>query len=312
MQIVFKCKGESMQIKKLAILTSGGDAPGMNSAIFGAYQECENKNIELFGAIGGYDGLIDNKFIKINYSLLSGRINRGGSVLKSGRSPRFMQKVYINRAVKNLKSNNFDGLIVLGGDGSLRGAISLRDAGVNVVAIPATIDNDLNFSYTLGYDTATNNIVNAIDKILDSLNAFNYGAVIKIMGRDCPDLINCVAEAVDTNLVVKDKDFDLKDLIKKVNRVKNKKTCPPIVLVLEDCADTTSLASTLQNECKIQMRPHILGYIQRGGSPCAYDRRYGITAGKMAVNTLKNRECVMIGICKDELVKKPFEECFKI
>ena len=301
-----------MQIKKVVVLTIGGDAPGMNSAIFGIWKECLDKNIELYGAIGGYEGLIDNNFIKIDYSILVGRINRGGSVLKSGRSPRFLKSTYFNRALKNLKDNKFDGLIVLGGDGSLRGAIELRDAGVNVISIPATIDNDLNFTYTLGYDTATNNIVSVIDNITDSLNAFGYGAVIKIMGRNCTDLINNVAKSINTDLVITKPDFDMKNLIKKINFIKKQQTIPPIVLVLEDVADTVALASTLQAECKIQMRPHILGYIQRGGSPSAFDRRYGITAGKLAVETLKNKECVMIGLIGDNLTKKPFEECFKM
>lgn len=301
-----------MQIKKVVVLTSGGDAPGMNSAIFGIWKECLDKNIELYGAIGGYEGLIDNNFIKIDYSILVGRINRGGSVLKSGRSPRFLKSTYFNRALKNLKDNKFDGLIVLGGDGSLRGAIELRDAGVNVISIPATIDNDLNFTYTLGYDTATNNIVSVIDNITDSLNAFGYGAVIKIMGRNCTDLINNVAKSINTDLVITKPDFDMKNLIKKINFIKKQQTIPPIVLVLEDVADTVALASTLQSECKIQMRPHILGYIQRGGSPSAFDRRYGITAGKLAVETLKDKECVMIGLIGDNLTKKPFEECFKM
>lgn len=301
-----------MQIKKVVVLTSGGDAPGMNSAIFGIWKECLDKNIELYGAIGGYEGLIDNNFIKIDYSILVGRINRGGSVLKSGRSPRFLKSTYFNRALKNLKENKFDGLIVLGGDGSLRGAIELRDAGVNVISIPATIDNDLNFTYTLGYDTATNNIVSVIDNITDSLNAFGYGAVIKIMGRNCTDLINNVAKSINTDLVITKPDFDMKNLIKKINFIKKQQTIPPIVLVLENVADTVALASTLQSECKIQMRPHILGYIQRGGSPSAFDRRYGITAGKLAVETLKDKECVMIGLIGDNLTKKPFEECFKM
>ena len=301
-----------MQIKKIVVLTSGGDAPGMNSAIFGIWQKCVNENIELYGAIGGYDGLIDNNFIKIDYSLLVGRINRGGSVLKSGRSPRFLKASYFNRALKNLRDNEIDGLIVLGGDGSLKGAISLRNSGVNVVCVPATIDNDLDFTYTLGYDTATNNIVNAIDNITDSLNAFSYGAVIKIMGRTCSELINNVAKSINTDLVVTNSNFDIKSLIKKINLIKKQHTIPPIVLVLEDVADTVALSNQLQNECKIQMRPHILGYIQRGGSPSAFDRRYGITAGKLAVDTIKNKECVMIGLIGDKLTKKAFEECFKM
>ncbi len=300
-----------MQIKRIAILTSGGDAPGMNSAILGAFMACQNKNIELYGVLRGYDGLIDNDFIKLDYPQLDGKINRGGSVIKSSRSPRFLKKNYFNKAVQNLKERKIDGLIVIGGDGSLKGAIELRNAGINVVSIPATIDNDLNFTFTLGFDTATNSIVSAIDNIYDSISSFNYGAVIKIMGRDCPDLLLTVAEAINTDLIVTRPDFDLKDLVRKTKNLLSKKTFSPVVLVLEDCVDVSALALTLQKECKIQMRPHILGYIQRGGTPSAFDRRYGLTAGKLAVDTLKQGECVMIGLDNNTLTKKPFEQCFK-
>ena len=197
-----------MKIKKIAVLTSGGDAPGMNSAIYGIYSACRENNISLLGFIGGYDGLIDNNLVEIDFALLNGKINVGGSVIKSSRCPRFKKKTFFNKALQNLKSNKVDALIVIGGDGTIRGAREMRDAGVKVINLPATIDNDLNFSYTIGFNTALNNIVDSIDKISDSLSAFNYGGVVKIMGRDCDDLINAAALALHTDLVVKNSDFD--------------------------------------------------------------------------------------------------------
>jgi len=301
-----------MKIKKIAILTSGGDAPGMNAAIYGVYVACLNKNILPYGVIGGYDGLIDNKFVKLEFSMLRGNIDRGGSLLKTSRCPRFLKPTYFKKAVKNLQDNKIDAVVIVGGDGSIRGAIALRDAGIKVITLPGTIDNDLNFSYTIGYDTATNNIVNAVDNIMDSLSAFNYGAVVKIMGRDCPDLINSVASALHTDLIVKNKDFDLNTLIKKIKATHDDNHLPPVVLVLEDLVDCTYLANILQEKCKFQWRPHILGYIQRGGSPSAFDRKYAYSAGLTAVDLLvKGENGVAVGMIGNELGTKTLEDTVK-
>ena len=301
-----------MKIKKIAILTSGGDAPGMNSAIYGVYTACKEQNIKIYGFLGGYDGLIDNNFVELSFDFLDGKINMGGSVLKSGRSSRFLKKTYINKAVKNLQDNKIDALIVVGGDGTIRGAIELKNAGIKVITLPGTIDNDLNFSYTIGYNTALNNIVDAVDKISDSLSAFNYGGVIKIMGRDCNDLIDAAALALHTNLIVKNKDFDLNALVKQIKSTHDNEHLPTIVLVREDCVDCNELAKTLQEKCKFQFRPHILGYIQRGGTPSAFDRSYGFSAGVKTVELLlKNESGFALGMEGISLTKKPFEETIK-
>lgn len=301
-----------MKIKKIAILTSGGDAPGMNSVIFGAFSACQEKNVKLVGVIGGYNGLIDNNFVDINFSMLEGRNNRGGSILKCSRSPRFLKSAYFKKALKNIADNKIDALIIVGGDGTIRGAMELRDAGVKVITLPATIDNDLNFSETIGFDTARNNIVNAIDNIQDCLSSFGYGATIKIMGRTCTDLLDSVAAAIHTDLVVKTKKFDLNDLVKKIKNHTKKQTTPPIVLVLEDIVDCDELALTLQEKCKFQFRAHILGYIQRGGTPSAFDRKYGYTAGQMAVNLIaENKYGFTLGYSDKNLIEKSFEDTIK-
>lgn len=301
-----------MKIKKIAVLTSGGDAPGMNSALYGVYSACVENNIKLMGIIGGYEGLIDNNFITLDFERLNGRITDGGSVLKSSRSPRFLKNANFNKALKNLKNNKIDALVVIGGDGSIKGSIKLRDAGVNIVSIPGTIDNDLNFSFTLGYDTALNNIVNALDNITDSLSAFNYGGVVKVMGRDCNDLIEGAANAIYTPLVIKTQEFDINKLVKDVKKIYLEQHLPPIVLVREDCIDVNELANILQEKCKFQVRAHILGYIQRGGAPSAFDRKYGYTAGRMAIDCILNNETgVVIGIDGTTLTKKSFEDTVK-
>ena len=301
-----------MKIKKLAILTSGGDAPGMNSAIYGVFTACQEKNIKLLGFIGGYDGLIDNKFIEVNFNKIDGKINVGGSVLKSSRSPRFLKKTYFNKALNNIKENKIDALIIIGGDGTIRGATELRDAGVKVITLPGTIDNDLNFSYTIGYNTALNNIVDSVDKISDCLSSFNYGGVVKIMGRECDDLINAAALALHTEFVVKSSNFDFNALVKEIKKTHDDNHLPTIVLVREDCVDCNELALKLQEKCKFQFRPHILGYIQRGGTPSAFDRSYAYSAGRLAVDLIvKNEYGFTLGMEGITLTKKAFEDTIK-
>ena len=178
-----------MKIKKIAVLTSGGDAPGMNSAIFGVFTACRENNIKLLGVIGGYDGLIDNNIIELNFDNLNGKINAGGSLIKSSRSPRFLKQNYFKKAVNNIKDNKIDALIVIGGDGSIRGAMALRDAGIKIITLPGTIDNDLAYTdYTIGFDTAVTTVLEAISKIRDTSSSHERTTVIEVMGRHCGDI----------------------------------------------------------------------------------------------------------------------------
>lgn len=301
-----------MKIKKIAVLTSGGDAPGMNSAIYGIFSACRDNNITLLGFIGGYEGLIDNNVVEINFKMLDGKINDGGSVLKSSRSPRFLKETNFKKAVQNIKNNKIDALVIIGGDGTIRGAIKLRDAGIKIISLPGTIDNDLNFSYTLGFNTSLNNIVNAVDNISDSLSAFNYGGVVKIMGRECADLTIAAAHALHSEFVVKDSNFDLNALVKQIKKLHNEDHLPPVVLVREDCVDCNELAKILQEKCKMQFRPHILGYIQRGGKPSAFDRSYGYSVGRLAVEYIqKDEHSFALGMQGCDFVKKQFEDAIK-
>lgn len=301
-----------MKLKKIAVLTSGGDAPGMNAAIYGVFSACIKNNIKFVGVIGGYDGLIDNKFIEINYNVLEGKISSGGSLLKSGRCPRFLKPTYFKKAVKNLAENKIDALIIIGGDGTIRGAIELRNAGINVVTLPATIDNDLNFSQTIGFNSALNNIVDAIDKISDSLSAFNYGGVIKIMGSECNDLIEATSLAIHSDFVIKSSDFDLNLLVRNIKTHRSTPNLPTIVLVREDSVDCNKLAKILEEKCKFPFRPHILGYIQRGGKPFAFDRSYAYSAGHQAVELILKKEFgFTLGMQDNQIVKKSFEETIK-
>lgn len=301
-----------MKIKNIAVLTSGGDAPGMNSALYGVYTACKKNNINLYGVSKGYEGLIDDKFNVLDFDKFNGRISDGGSILKSSRSSRFLKNVHFKKAIKNIKKHNIEAIIIIGGDGSIKGAMELQKSGLKVASIPATIDNDLNFTFTLGYDTALNNIVNALDNISDSLNAFGYGCVVKIMGRDCNDLIDGAADAVYSTMIVKTKEINIDDIVKQAKHIHKQQELPPVVLVREDCVDVNELAKILEEKCKFPFRAHILGYIQRGGSPSAFDRKYGYTAGNEAVKAILNNERgFVVGIESNKLVKKPFENSLK-
>lgn len=302
-----------MKIKNLAILTSGGDAPGMNSALFGAFYACQEKGINLYAVPNGFDGLIDANFKLTNFEMFDGRLNRGGSIIKCSRSQRFLRTANLNKAVNNLRNNNISGIIIIGGDGTTKGAMRLAKAGIKVIVIPATIDNDMNFSYTLGFDTATNNIVNATDAIIDSISSFGYGAVVKIMGNTCDKLIKDTALAIHTKFVIKSKKIDTDKLAKQIKDDCDGSHIRPVVLVLENNFDTVELSKILQEKTRIQFRPHILGYVQRGGTPSAFDRKYGYSAGIIAVDALiKGESNFCVGIDGDNFVKKTFESALKI
>ena len=301
-----------MRKMKIGILTSGGDAPGMNSALFGAYSACVKHNLDLVGFIGGYDGLIDDKYVDISFDLLDGKINAGGSLLKSGRCPRFLEAKYIKKAVLTLKKHRISNLIVLGGDGSTRGAIELKKLGVNVIVLPCTIDNDMNISHTIGFNTAVNNVVNAVDNISDSLSAFNYGGVVKVMGRDCSDLVNESAKALHTDFVVDKADINIEKLAKRIKTAHNSNNLPIVVLVRENCVDCEMLTNILQEKCGFQFRLHILGYIQRGGKPTAFDRSYAYSIGQRAVEMMKNEQNnFALGLNNNKIVALELEEIIK-
>ena len=300
------------EIKCVGILTSGGDAPGMNAAIRAVTRSAIFSGLKVKGIYRGYRGLISDEIADFRTQNVSNIIQQGGTILKTARCKEFQTPEGRQLAYDVIRRHEIDALVVIGGDGSLHGAIDLMHAGINVVCIPATIDNDLNFSFSLGYDSATNILVDAIDKISCTLTTFDYGAVIKIMGRECSDLIDCVAEASHTQYVIKHKDFDLEKLTKQIKKQHKESAMPVVVLVLEDCADTIELSKKLEEKCGFAFRPHILGYVQRGGTPSAFDRRYGYTAGIKAIETCFKQTGVCVGLVRDELVTKPITDCFKL
>ena len=281
-------------MKKIGILTSGGDAPGMNAAIRAIVRSSLNKKFNVIGFKNGYDGLIDNKFVSFDRRSVGNIIQHGGSILYTSRSLRFLENKYRLSAAKNLDKLDLDSLVVIGGEGSAKGAKELAKASkIKIVCIPATIDKDMPLvGKTIGFDTAINTALNAIDKIRDTATTSNVTHIIEVMGRNCGWLailagIGAGAEAA----LIPESKTDVDILSKRViNQLKSgKKGC--ILIVAEGSRLTGNvLAEKLKEKSILDIRITSLGHIQRGGNPSAADRVLASELGYAAVNSVINNE----------------------
>lgn len=303
-------------IRKIAVLTSGGDAPGMNSAIRAVVFSACNLGIEVVGILRGYDGLIDFETIPLSIDDVRNINNRGGTILFTSRSDRFLKKEYREKAALNLRENGIDALVAIGGDGTLRGAIDFKEEGINVICIPGTIDRDMGCSeYTLGFDTAVNTATEAIDKIRDSSISHGRCSVVEVMGRKKGyiALWSGMAASADAILLPEkwQGDFDsVTDAIKKHHT--DGRDCY-LVVVAEGVTDAEELAKLIQEKTGIESRVSVLGYIQRGGQPSAKDRMYGSLMGAYAVEILKEgRKNRVVAIKNDLLVDYDLEEALSL
>jgi 6-phosphofructokinase 1 len=281
-------------MKKIGIITSGGDAPGMNAAIRAIVRSSLNKRFNVIGFKNGYDGLIDNKFVSFDRRSVGNIIQHGGSILYTSRSLRFLENKYRLCAAKNLDKLDIDSLVVIGGEGSAKGAKELAKASkIKIVCIPATIDKDMPLvGKTIGFDTAINTALNAIDKIRDTATTSNVTHIIEVMGRNCGWLailagIGAGAEAA----LIPESKTDVDILSKRViNQLKSgKKGC--ILIVAEGSRLTGNvLAEKLKEKSILDIRITSLGHIQRGGNPSAADRVLASELGYAAVNSVINNE----------------------
>ncbi|QWC00084.1 6-phosphofructokinase [Mycoplasmatota bacterium] len=274
---------------KIALLTSGGDAPGMNAAIRAVVRTCIYHDIEVYGVRDGYRGLVDGD-IKQLYSFDVGQmIDRGGTILGSARLDSFKEEKVVAKAVKNLRERNIDALITIGGDGTFKGAMALEKQGFKTIGIPATIDNDINGSeYTIGFFSALDTSMEAIDKLRDTSFSHQRCTVVEVMGRDCGDLsiysgIACGAEIVVTS----ETGYNESAILKRVQKAKNQGKRHLIIVVAEHITDVKELAGKIQENTGYDARATVLGYIQRGGSPSAFDRVLASKMGIRAVELLK-------------------------
>lgn len=293
-------------IKKIAVLTSGGDAPGMNSAIRAVVYSAIQAGIEVEGILRGYDGLLDWETIPLDREAVRNINNQGGTILFTSRCERFMQQAYRKQAADNLKAHGIDALVAIGGDGTLHGAIEFAKEGVNIICIPGTIDRDISCSeYTLGFDTAANTATEAIDRIRDTSISHGRCSVVEVMGRKRGYIALWAGMATSADAIVLPEkwtgDFDGIINALKTRHADGRNSY--LVVLAEGVTDAPALCDLIYEKTGIESRVSVLGYIQRGGQPTAKDRMYGSLMGAYAVEILKRgQENRIVAIKNDVLV----------
>lgn len=277
-------------MKTIGVLTSGGDAPGMNAAVRSIVRSAEAMGIKVKGVIRGYNGLIENHFVDLDIRSVSDIIQRGGTVLYTARCPKFKTEEGIQEAIKNCKANGIEGLIVIGGDGSFRGARDLSLRGIPCIGIPGTIDNDIAATdYTIGFDTAMNTVVEMVDKLRDTACSHDRCSVVEVMGHGAGDLaLQCGLAVGATSVIVPEKTYDPEAVITKIRETQKRGRNHFIIVVSEGLCDVRGLAKQIEESTGIESRATILGHIQRGGSPTLRDRVVASKMGYAAVELLKN------------------------
>ena len=278
-----------MSIKRIGVLTSGGDAPGMNSCVRAVVRTALYHGIECYGIRRGYNGLISGDIIKLDEKNVSHIINRGGTILYTARSKEFLSEEGQKKAYSTCKFLGLDSIVAIGGDGTFRGARALSKWGINVVCIPATIDNDISCTnYCIGFDTAANTAIECIDKLRDTMQSHERCSVVEVMGRNAGFLAMYVGLAVGaTAILVPEEpiDFD-KDVIEKIRAARFNGFTHYMIVVAEGAGSASDIAVKIKNALDMEPRVTVLGHIQRGGSPTGRDRVNATKMGYLAVELL--------------------------
>lgn len=276
-------------MKTIGVLTSGGDAPGMNAAIRAVVRTaCEN-GIKVFGINRGYAGLIEDDVRELNIRSVSDIIHRGGTMLYSARCKEFREESGMQKAIETCKKHGIEGIVVIGGDGSFRGARDLSLRGIPCIGVPGTIDNDIVSSdYTIGYDTCLNTIMQMVDRVRDTVESHSRCVVVEVMGNRCGDLtLNSGIAVGATAIVIPEIHFDIeKHVIERIRRTQKTDKKHFIVMVAEGIGGVEELARKIEKECGVESRAVILGHVQRGGSPTVRDRVVASQMGYKAVQLL--------------------------
>ena len=278
-----------MSVKRIGVLTSGGDAPGMNAAVRAVVRTCLYHGIEVYGIRRGWNGLIHGDIVKMDAGSVSRTINRGGTILYTARSKEFMTEAGQLRAVSTCKFLGLDSIIAIGGDGTFRGARALSKYGINVMCIPATIDNDICCTnYCIGFDTAANTAIECIDKLRDTMQSHERCSVVEVMGRNAGFLAMYVGLAVGaTAVLVPEKEIDFeKDVIEKLRQARLHGFTHYMIVVAEGAGDANGIAQKIRDAIDLDPRVTVLGHIQRGGSPTGRDRVNATKMGYLAVELL--------------------------
>lgn len=304
-----------MNIKKIGIFTSGGDAPGMNAVTRSVTRYAISKGINVVGIRRGYMGLRTGDAFDMNLRTVSDIIHRGGTILYSSRDPQFQTPEGLESAVKFCKESSLDALVVIGGNGTLAGAKTLADKGINCIFIPATIDNDVACSdYSIGYDTAMNTAMEMVDKIRDTAQSHEKCSVVEVMGRHCGDIALRTGIAVGaTAILIPEKPWDLEDDI--INRIEYTQKIGKrhfIVIVAEGTGKAHEIAEQIKEKTKIDARWTVLGHVQRGGSPTLRDRVIASNMGCHAVDLiLRSQKNRTVALACNKIVDYSIDDSLK-
>ena len=300
------------KVKTIGVLTSGGDAPGMNAAIRAVVRRALSQGISVKGILKGYDGLINNDMVDMTSRDVSDIIQRGGTILYTARCPEMRTPEGLATAVENCKKNGIDGLVVIGGDGSFAGAQKLANEGINAIGVPGTIDLDISCTdYTIGFDTAINTAMEAIDKIRDTSASHERCSVIEVMGRHAGYIaLWCgIANGADDILLPEYYDYDEQKLIDKIILNRSRGKTHHIIINAEGIGHSASMAKRIEAATGIETRATILGHMQRGGSPSCRDRFFASLMGAYAVDLLQRGETKrIVGIKSGEIVDVDINE----
>lgn len=289
-----------MSIKRIGVLTSGGDAPGMNPCVRAVVRTALYHGIECYGIRRGYNGLISGDIIRLDEKNIGHIINRGGTILYTARSKEFMTEEGQKKAASTCRFLGLDGIVAIGGDGTFRGASALSKHGINVICIPATIDNDICCTnYSIGFDTAANTAIECIDKLRDTMQSHERCSVVEVMGHNAGYLAMYVGLAVGaTAVLVPEKDIDFKsDVIEKIRQARLNGFTHYMIVVAEGAGSAADIAAQIKQTIDLDPRVTVLGHIQRGGCPTGRDRVNATKMGYMAVEMLlagKNNRIISI------------------
>ncbi len=275
-------------MKKIAVLTSGGDAPGMNASVRAIVRKSIYHELQIYGIMRGFQGLINGEMKPMRLGSVADTIHRGGTILLTARSPEFLTEEGQAKGIAFLQQQELEGLIIIGGDGSFRGAGVLEAAGINTIGIPATIDNDIPFTDNcIGFDTALNTVTDAINRVRDTATSHERVYVIEVMGRDTGHIALLAGLAGGAeSIIVPEVPFDLAEVCSRLMRGVERGKLHSIILVAEGAGSAIQIAKDIEELTRMEVRVTILGHLQRGGTPTAYDRILASRLGARAVDLL--------------------------
>lgn len=300
-------------MKKIGVLTSGGDAPGMNACVRAVVRYAIYNGLTVYGIERGYSGLINNHMVEMNKRSVSDIIQRGGTILKTARCPEFKEDKYMQLAVDNMEAYGIEGLVVIGGDGSYRGALDLYNKfGVKAIGIPGTIDNDLAYTdYTLGFDTSVNTVVSAINNLRDTMTSHDRVCIIEVMGRKCGDIALYAGISGGAEMIlVPEVECDLKKIVKKISLNQRIGKTSDIIVLAEGVCKAEELKQELKDNGILgSIKTTTLGYIQRGGAPSMFDRVLAARCAVRAVDLLmQDKGGRVVGIKDNKIIDEDIAE----